>query len=368
MPERILTLPELNRALLARQMLLERENESIPAAVERLIGLQAQVAKPPYIGLWTRLHNFQRDDLARLIEDHTIIKTTFMRATLHLSTAADYAYFRATLQPALTAGWSAIVKNRKADFDQAALLAMARDYIAETPRTFAEISAMLTERMPDQDVGAMRYLVRTHLPLVQVPITTGWSYPGTPAFTLAESWIEHPLETDDHFRELVFRYLVAFGPAGVTDMQTWSGLQKLKAAFDKFKPDLVIYRDENRRELFDLPDTPIPDADSPVPVRFLPEFDNILLSHSNRTRIVADEHRSKVYLPGLRVTATFLLDGFVAGVWKSETKKGVGSLTIEPFARLSIAHQTALADEAEKLVRFAEPGAKSYEVRFSESA
>ncbi len=359
MPERVLTLREINRATLARQFLLERVKQPVPAVVERLIGLQAQAAQAPYAGLWTRIENFQRDDLARLLDDHTIIKTTFIRGTLHLSTAADYAHFRATIQPALTAGWSAIVKNRKADFDQAALLKMAREYIAESPRTFAEISAMLTEKMPDYDVGAMRYLVRTHLPLVQVPISSGWSYPGNPQFTLAESWIDAPIDEADHFRELVFRYLAAFGPAGVTDMQTWSGLQKLKAAFDKLKPDLVVYRDENRRELFDLPDATIPDENTPVPVRFLPEFDNILLSHSNRTRIVADEHRSKVYLPGLRVAATFLLDGFVAGVWTSETKKGMATLTIEPFARLSTAHHTALEDEAEKLVRFVEAGHRS---------
>jgi winged helix DNA-binding protein len=367
MPERILTLRELNRALLARQMLLERETLSVPAAVERLIGLQAQLAQPPYVGLWTRLQEFQRDDLASLIENHTVIKTTFMRATLHLSTAADYARFRATLQPALSSGWSSITKKRNPKFDMDTLLKAARAFIAEKPRTFAEITTMLSEWMPDEDVGSMRYAVRTHLPLVQMPIATGWSYPGNPKFTLAESWIDPPLENDDHFRELALRYLAAFGPAGVTDMQTWSGLQKLKAAFGKLKPDLVVYRDENRRELFDLPDMLIPDADTPTPARFLPEFDNILLSHSSRTRIIADDHRSKVYLPGLRVAATFLLDGFVAGVWKTEMKKDVATLTVEPFAPLAKTDRAVLEVEAEKLVRFAEPDAKTHEVQFNES-
>jgi hypothetical protein len=365
MPDRILRLRELNRATLARQMLLDREALPVPAAIERLVGLQAQLAQPPYIGLWTRLRDFRREALARLIENRIVIKATLMRATLHLFTAEDYLRFRTTLQPVLTGAGNAIAKRRGGDFDPEKLLTAARRYIEEKPRTFSEISDMVTKLMPGQDVGAMRYTVRTHLPLVQVPITGGWSYSNKPEFTLAESWIGRPISTKDNLRELVFRYLAAFGPASVTDMQTWLGL-KLKETFEKLKPDLQTYRDEQRRELFDLPELferGKPDGDVPAPVRFLPEFDNLLLSHSNRTRVIADEHRSKVYLPGLRVAATILVDGFVRGVWKVEKTKNAATLVIEPFDKLTKRDRATLIEEGDRLVRFVEEKAKSFEVR-----
>jgi hypothetical protein len=366
MPNRTLSQRELNRATLARQMLLERESLSVPEAIERLVGLQAQLALPPYVGLWTRLRDFQRADLARLIEDRTIVKATLMRGTLHLFTAADYLRFRATLQPVLTNAYEAVIKQRGSGLDIEDLVARARQFIAEQPRSFAEITAFFTELFPDADPGAMRYATRTHLPLIQVPVSSGWSYPGNPKFTLAELWLNQSIPTEDNLRDLVRRYLAAFGPARVTDIQTWSGLPKLKDAVEKLRPDLLTYLDEQGVELFDLPDAPLPDADAPAPGRFLPEFDNLLLSHSNRTRVVADEHRSRVYLPGLRVAATFLVDGFVSGVWKIEKTKGIAALLVEPFAPLAKHSRAALAEEAERLVRFVESSAKAYEVRFVE--
>ncbi|HZS10377.1 MAG TPA: winged helix DNA-binding domain-containing protein [Blastocatellia bacterium] len=366
MADRILRLRELNRATLARQMLLWRETLLVPAAIERLVGLQAQLALPPYVGLWTRLRDFQREDLAGLIENRTVVKATLMRATLHLFTAEDYLRFRATLEPVLIGAAGAIARRRGGDFDTGKVLKAARRYIGEKPRTFAEISDMLTGLMPDQDVGAMHYTVRTHLPLVQVPISDGWSYPSKPEFTLAESWIGRPVPTEDNLRELVFRYLAAFGPASATDMQTWSGLPKLKETFEKLRPELRTYRDEGRRELFDLPDLSLPDEDTPAPVRFLPEFDNLLLSHNNRTRVIADEHRAKVYLPGLRVAATILVAGFVRGVWKIEKTRAAATLVIEPFDKLAKKDRAALIEEGEQLLRFVEAKAKSFEVRFAE--
>jgi hypothetical protein len=363
MAERILTLRELNRATLARQMLLERATLPVPAAVERLVGLQAQLALPPYVGLWTRLRDFQRADLARLIEDRIIVKATLMRATLHLFTAEDYVRFRTALKPVLVGAATAIAKQRREDFDLNKVLTAARRYIGEKPRTFAEISEMVAELMPGSDVAAMRYAIRTHLTLVQTPVTGGWSYSHKPEFTLAESWIGRPISSEDNLRELVFRYLAAFGPASVTDMQTWLGL-KLKDTFAEMKPELQIYRAEGRRELFDLPDVSLPAGDAPAPVRFLPEFDNLLLSHSNRTRIIADEYRPKVYLPGLRVAATFLVDGFVQGAWKIEKTKNAAALVIEPFGKLTRRDRAALLEEGERLVRFVEANAKSFEVRF----
>lgn len=366
MPDRILSIRELNRATLTRQFLIERESRPVPTVIERLVGMQAQLASAPFVGLWTRLPDFARDDLAKLIENRTIIKATLMRATLHLFSAEDYLRLHGAVQPALDAAQTSIAKRRDGDVNVDKVLEMAEAYIGEKPRTFADISAYFTEQMPQFDIGAIRYTIRTQLPLVQVPVSGGWSYPGNPQFTLAKSWLSKPVPTENNFKTLVFRYLAAFGPATVTDLQKWSGISKLKAAVDTLKSELVIYRDETKRELFDLPNMTIPDADMPVPVRFLPEFDNLLLAHDKRTRIIADQHKSKVYLPGLRVAATILIDGFVGGVWRVSVKKKVATLEIAPFEKLAKGQQDALIEEAEKLVRFIEPEAHTHHVQIVE--
>jgi hypothetical protein len=362
--DRVLNLRELNRATLARQMLLERETLAVPAAIERLAGLQAQLASAPYVGLWTRLRDFRREDLAAEIESRKVVKATMMRATLHLCTADDYLRFRTALKPVLIAAASGIAKRRGGDFEPDKVLKAARKFIGEKPRSFAAISDMLTELAPDHDVGAMRYTVRTQIPLVQVPVATGWSYSNKPEFTLAESWIGRPISPEDNLRELAFRYLAAFGPASVTDAQTWLGM-KLKETFEKLRPELQSYRGEGRIEFFDLPGAPLPGENVPAPARFLPEYDNLLLSHSNRTRVIADEYRSKVYLPGLRVAATILVDGFVRGAWKIEKTGTAATLLIAPFDKLTKKDRAALAEEGERLVRFVESQAKSFDVRFT---
>jgi winged helix DNA-binding protein len=369
--ERVLTLRELNRATLARQMLLEPAGGSmtVAAVIERLVGLQAQQASAPYVGVWTRLDGFDRDDLAKAIEDRSVVKATLMRGTLHLVTAADYPWVRRAIQPALTAAADSIAIRRggKGAFDPDEILAAGRRFFGEEHHTYAELSAMLTDLHPDVDIGSMRYTVRTHVPLVQVPTDTRWSYPGQPRFTLAEDWLGRPVpveeQADDDLRDLVRRYLAAFGPASVADIQTWSGLPKLKEPIERFKDELVVHRDEQKRELLDLPGAPLPDADEPAPERFLPEYDNVLLSHQKRVRLVADEHRKRVYLPGLRVSPTFLVDGFVAGTWMVEKAKGTATLVIDPFAKLPKASRSRLVDQAEQLVRFVEPKAKEHVVR-----
>ncbi len=366
---RVLTLRELNRATLARQMLLEPADVPVAAAVERLVGLQAQQASAPYVGLWTRLAAFDRDDLAKAIEGRSVLKATLMRSTLHLVTADDYPWVRRAVHPALAGAADTIATRRggKGEFDPDEVLSAGRAFFAEEPHSYAELSAMLGELHPDVDVGSMRYTVRTHLPLVQIPTDTRWSYPGQPRFTLADDWLGQPIPVEDQdegdLERLVRRYLAAFGPASVTDIQTWSGLTKLKEPIGRFKDDLVTYRDEQRRELLDVPDAPLPDADTAAPERFLPEYDNLLLSHQKRTRVVADEHRKRVYLPGLRVSPTFLVDGFVAGTWTVEKAKGAATLVIDPFAKLPKKRGSALVEQGERLVRFVEPAAKAHAVR-----
>ncbi len=361
-----LSLHDLNRATLARQMLLERASLPVPAAIERLVGLQAQQSMPPFVGLWTRLRDFRREDLSRLIADRAVVKATLMRATLHLVTAADYLALRGTLQPALDKAFSSVsvVRDHSAGIDFERVIEAARAFIADAPRTFAEISAILTDLVPGEEIGPMRYAVRTRLPLIQVPVDRDWSYPGNPQWTLAETWLGESIPVASDIPQLVRRYLAAFGPATSADFQTWSGLPAMKSEIDALKPELRVLRDERGREVLDLPDQSLPDGDTPASPRFLPEFDNLLLAHKDRTRVVADEHRKRVYLPGLRVAATILVDGFVRGAWHIDKAKGAATLVIEPFEALQKTDRDVLAEEGERLVRFVEPGAKSHDVRF----
>ena len=252
--ERVLSLRQLNRTTLARQLLLERAALRVSGCVGRLVGMQAQLARPPFVGLWTRLKEFTREDLATEIDRRTIVKATFVRGTLHLLTADDYLKFRTTLQPVLTNALEAILKERSVTVDVAKLVDAARDFMRTQPRSFAELTTLLTSMVPDGDPGAMRYAVRTHLPLIQVPIHKAWSYPGNPRFTLADDWLGAALPTaPGPLPDLVRHYLAAFGPATVSDMQTWSYLPNLQPVFDVLNDELVCYRDERGRALFDLP-------------------------------------------------------------------------------------------------------------------
>lgn len=367
--ERILTLRELNRATLARQLLLDRAALPVPDAVARLVGLQAQVPNPPYIGLWTRLRDFRRDDLTRLLEERRIVRAPLLRSTLHLFTAEDYALLRPALQPALTRALAAFFGRRAKGLDIARLVAAARAHLQETPRTFTELRALLSDLEPDRDPEALAYAVRTHLPLVQAPPGGAWGSGGSPAYALAEPWLGRSLaDPEEALPLLIRRYLSAFGPATVQDIQAWSGLTGLKGVVAALKPELRRYRDERGKELLDLPDLPLPPADAPAPPRFLPEYDNLVLAHADRTRVIADEHRPKVFLSAGRVRATFLVDGFVHGAWRIERARGSATLIIEPFSPLPEAARDALAAEGERLVRFSEDGATTHAVRFAGDA
>src|SRR5579875_859365 len=364
MPEHTLTRHELNRALLARQMLLQRETLSSLAAIERLVGMQAQTANAPYIGLWSRLQGFQRDNLSQLLRERQVVRATLMRSTLHLFAADDYIAFRHTLQPALTRALGAFFGQRAKKLDIPGIVAVAHASVAEQPRTFVELRATLSKRFPDTEPELLAYLVRTHLPLVQVPPAGLWGMGGSPAHALAEDWLGSPLEKEDKTNLLIRRYLAAFGPAAAAAAQAWSGLTRLRSAFMALRPELVVYRDERGADLFDLPDAPLPSPEITAPVRFLPEFDNLILSHADRTRVIADEHRSRIFLSVGRVRATFLVDGFVACAWKTERERATARLIMEPFNSLPAEAQEALAEEGAQLLRFIEPDATTYDTQF----
>ncbi|MBI1850036.1 MAG: AlkZ family DNA glycosylase [Planctomycetes bacterium] len=355
----------LNRATLSRQMLLAREKVTALEAIEQLVALQAQWPKPPFIGLWSRVHGFQAKDLAALLHRRTVVRATLLRGTLHLVSAKDYMSFRPAIQPVLTRGLQAILKERAKALRVDALTAAARRFFGAEPRTFTELRAFLMELEPEGDERAMGYAVRTHLPLVQVPTDDAWGFPADSDFALADAWIgKNILDGEVKPDTLVLRYLAAFGPASAADMQAWSGLQGLGPVFEALRPKMISVRDERGRELFDLPNAPRPTEDTPAPLRFLPEFDNLIVSRAD-ARFVAKEHRPKVFLPGLRVRSTILVDGLVAAAWAVTRKKSAATLTIEPFAPLPKKTKDEIAAEGERLLQFVEPDASERQIAFA---
>lgn len=355
----------LGRATLARQMLLAREKVPTLKAVERLVALQAQWPRPPFLGLWCRLQGFERSHLVSLLRKRQVVRATFVRATLHLVTAKDFLALRSSLQPMLDAGLEAVLRDRAKGLDASRLAAQARRFLAKGPRTFEEVRQHLAESAPRADARAMGYAVRLSLPLVQVPTEaeSPWAFPTDSAFAVAEDWLGRPFPREAGTpAALVLRYLAAYGPASLADIQSWSGFKGLRETVEALRPRLRVFRDEQQREVFDLPDAPRPSEDVPAPVRLVPEYDNLITARTD-DRFVAKSDRPKVYLSALRIAATVLVDGRVAGTWRLDRKKSAAVLTIVPFAPLPArAKEDALA-EADALLRFVEPDAATRDVR-----
>lgn len=366
MTETVLGRRALNRALLARQMLLCRWNVSAAEAIERLAGMQAQSPNPPYVGLWTRLDGFHHNDLAQLLIERQAVRIAMMRSTVHLVTARDCLRLRPVLQPVQDRALSGNYAPNLVGMDIEELVTTGRTLLEERPMTIAELGQALNERWPERDATSMAYAIRNYAPLVQLPPRGVWGVGGQAICTTAESWLGRPLEAGPAPDEMILRYLAAFGPATVQDIQTWSGLTRLRDVVDRLRPRLCTFRNEQGKELFDLPDAPRPDPDTPAPARFMPEFDNILLSHADRTRIIPAAHRHWLSSRNGMVPGTVLLDGFVAGLWKAERARKNVSIVIEPFECLSKIDRDALTEEGECLARFIGDRAESFEVRFVE--
>ncbi|MFH9013303.1 winged helix DNA-binding domain-containing protein [Streptomyces sp. NPDC017943] len=347
----------LNRATLDRQLLLRPARMSAAEAVEHLVGLQAQNVKPPYYALAARLDAFTPEALSRLMADRSAVRIVTMRSTIHTHTADDCLTLRPLVQPARDRELVAFRKGL-AGVDLDRLAALARDLVEEAPRTMGELREALAQQWPDADPQALAVAARCRLPLVQVTPRGLWERSGQVRLTTAGHWLGRAAEPAPAPEAVVLRYLAAFGPASVKDMQTWAGLTRLRAAFERLRPGLVTFRDAGGTELFDLPDAPRPDPDTPAPPRFLPEFDNLLLSHADRTRVVPPEHRGRSW-QGNVAHRTLLVDGFLAGLWRLDED----ALVIEPFGRLARAAREEVVAEGERMLRTMHPGT-SYDIRF----
>lgn len=345
----------LNRATLARQLLLERGSVDVATAVTRLGGLQAQEPKPPFLALWTRLEGFRREQLDEALHERAVVRATTQRATLHLDGAPAYLALRGALQPVLSGSMAAALRGRDDGLELEQVLPAARALLEQEPRTFGELRALLAERFPEVNERALGYAVRMNLPLVMVPTGDRWSFPADARFTPAESWLGREPAPPD-LAVVARRHLAAFGPATAVDIQAWSGLGGMAAVLDGMRDELIELK-LGRRTFYDLPDAPRPDGDVAAPPRLLPEFDSLLLAHKDRTRVISDEHRRSLQTKNLRVKAVFLVDGIGAGSWSMARKGARATLTLAPFEPLAGKVADALVAEAEALLEFAEPDA-----------
>ncbi|WP_369250071.1 winged helix DNA-binding domain-containing protein [Streptomyces sp. R41] len=347
----------LNRATLDRQLLLRRSPLSAKAAVEHLLGLQAQNVKPPYYALAARLDGFTPQALSHLMADREVVRIVTMRSTIHTHTADDARTLRPLVQAARDRELGNF-RNGLTGVDLDRLAAISRELVEAEPRTMKQLREALLAEWPDADPFALSVAARCRLPLVQVTPRGLWGRSGQVALTTAEHWLGRPAEPAPAPDATVLRYLAAFGPASVKDMQTWAGLTRLREAFERLRPQLMTFRDENGVELFDLPDAPRPDADTPAPPRFLPEFDNLLLSHADRSRVVPSDLKGRTW-QGNQAYCALLVDGFLAGVWRQEGE----ILTIEPFGTLTKAQRDEVVQEAERMLTVM-AGSSSYDIRF----
>ncbi|MEU3555415.1 winged helix DNA-binding domain-containing protein [Streptomyces fragilis] len=353
----------LNRAFLARQFLLERAPASAHAVIEHLTGMQAQDPQAPYVGLWSRVRDFDAEELSTLLLERSAVRLALLRSTVHLVTAEDCRMLRPTLRSGLERAVGPRVWRQLEGVDPAELEATGRAWLDEEPRSAAELARLLAERWPGRDASSMVLALRAAVPLVQIPPRGLWGRSGQPVFATAETWLAGPMAPAADPELLVRRYLAAFGPASVADVQTWSGLTRLRPAVDALRDELVAFTDENGTELLDLPDAPRPAPDTPAPVRFLAEYDNAVLSHADRSRIISQGSRRRMMTRNAVIPGTFLVDGFVRGVWRKEKKgRAAARLVVTPYAPLGAPEREEVEREGAALLAFLAAGADDREV------
>jgi hypothetical protein len=367
----VLTLRELSRATLARQMLLERVALPVVTAIERLAALQAQWAPSPYLALWSRLKDFERESLWNAIENkHTVIRARLMRGTLHLVSARDFYAYAVATQDLQRGAWNRLQVGAGVDPKEVAKLAVA--YTRE-PRTSEDVVSHLTERLGSFG-GPYKWLiwrfVSAHADLVSAPPAGHWAHGGTNVpYVAARHWIDGGARpTEEKAVELLIRrYLTAFGPATLADITRFAGQvpARIRSVLERLTPSLRPFSDEQGRTLFDLPRAPRPAADVKAPVRFLPRYDELLIGYEHRDRVIAKRHRGAVYSKNAIVEAVFLVDGFAAGTWSLATTKGDAVVRIHSFGTLTRSDRAAAIAEGEALARFMAPNARTHGARIA---
>ena len=340
--------------------------------ISHLVGLQAQEQRDPYVGLWSRLVDFDPSELETLLLDHEVVRMVVQRGTVHAITAEDARVLRPLAQPILEQG----LRNHRdygpplAEADLKPVLKYATAVLRE-PHSTPKLRGALAAEFPDLDAAALAFACRNLLPFVQVPPRGLWSKRGQVVGTTLKAWTGHDVEKKPSVDAVMLRYLAAFGPATVQDAATWSRYTALREVFERLRPQLVTYRDLDGREYFDVPDVPLPDADTPAPVRILPQYDNLLLSHKDRSRFIApaSEALGAIWLEHRGFVGSFLVDGMLTGPWKIEDTKVTKTaprtltMTFTTSTRLKTADKAAVTAEAEQFLRFVDADAKR-QIRF----
>jgi hypothetical protein len=357
----------LNRALLARQGLLAKTATPILGMLERLVGMQAQVPENPYVALWSRLDGFDAAELSTLTAERRAARAQLMRATIHLASARDclalHPLVRGVLAQVFKNGWLARLGGAPVDD----VLAAGTALLAERPRTRADLAAALAERWPHADPPALAHAVTFNAPLVQVPPRGIWGATGQATWALAEDWLGGRVDPAPDAEAMVLRYLAAFGPASVADIRTWSGVTGLREVVERLRPRLRVFDDERGRELLDVEDGALPDPATPAPPRFLPEYDNVGLSHDDRSRLFAGLGPGAPLPRGGRAIGTLLVDGFYRANWQVAEGRDAATLTLDRFAPRAQdppATEEAIIAEGHGLLGFLSPGAATHRVQF----
>jgi Winged helix DNA-binding domain len=362
MAREVLTTRALNRALLGRQLLLERRRMAPGDALEHLVGMQAQNPLDPYFGLWSRLEAFDPFELSTLVERTEVVRAWLMRGTIHMVTDRDCLALRPVMDSVMRKTVQAQKFGRDvAGVEQAELIAATEEILADGALTRAEIGRRLAERWPELPAESLGLAASYLVPMLQVPPRGTWRATHRATQAHVERFLGRALGDEDDPSEAIVRYLRAFGPAAPKDVRAWSYKTGLREVIDRLRPELVTYRDEGGTELLDVPGGLFPDPETPAPPRFLPEFDNALLSHDDRSRVIPPGEPARTWWKG-----TVLIDGFAAGTWRLEREKEATTLAIGSWGRWRTADREDVADEGERLLAFAAADAERTAIRFEQ--
>ena len=353
MAEAVLTRRDLNRALLARQMLLERQPIAVTRALHTLLAVQGQLPRAPFVGLWARIADFVQDGLREAIKTRQVVRATMLRGTLHLMLADDVLAFRTTLRTETELSLPGGKHWSQADLEPT--LSLARQHF-QAPASFDSLREQIAAAGLDE-VRARAYAARLLLPLVQADSDAAYGFDAGGEFVLAETWLDSSVAVQPRPEELVRRYLAAWGPATPADFAAWSGMKGVARWFETLGDDVLTLKDDRKRTLYDLRDAPRPNAEAPAKPRLLPEFDAVMLGWQDRTRIISAEDARLIANRNLQVPAVVLVDGFVVGTWKVERKRKAASVTIRTFRPIVADARATLEREALDLLHTFEPDA-----------